>query len=50
MQDRIWDLKVLGDLGNVMRETSICGLGQAAPNAVASVERYFNSEVTNGPR
>ena len=50
MQDRTWDLKALGDLGNVMRETSICGLGQAAPNAVACVERYFNSEVTNGPR
>lgn len=50
MQDQTWDLKALGELGNVMRETSICGLGQAAPNAVACVERYFNSEVTNGPR
>ncbi|MEY2730111.1 MAG: hypothetical protein RL584_1237, partial [Pseudomonadota bacterium] len=29
----------------VMREASICGLGQAAPNPMDSVRRYFPHEV-----
>lgn len=48
MQKDAWDLAALNDLGDVMRDASICGLGQAAPNAVACVERYFNAEVSNG--
>ncbi|MGJ3265211.1 MAG: NAD(P)H-dependent oxidoreductase subunit E [Salinarimonas sp.] len=36
-----WDLHLLGDLEQVMRDASICGLGQAAPNPVASVLNYF---------
>ena len=48
MQAPVWDLDALGNLGDVMRDASICGLGQAAPNAVACVEQYFNSEVSNG--
>ncbi|MDO8346290.1 MAG: NADH-ubiquinone oxidoreductase-F iron-sulfur binding region domain-containing protein [Rugosibacter sp.] len=29
-----------------MQDTSICGLGQAAPNPALSVLRYFPAEVT----
>ncbi len=36
-----WDLPLLADLSQVMREASICGLGQAAPNPVDCVIRYF---------
>ncbi|WP_084327483.1 NAD(P)H-dependent oxidoreductase subunit E [Salinarimonas rosea] len=39
-----WDLHLLGDLEQVMRDASICGLGQAAPNPVASVLNYFAEE------
>lgn len=41
-----WDGSVLGDLEHVMREASICGLGQAAPNPVRSVLRFFADEKT----
>lgn len=40
-----WDAPLLGDLGQVMRDASICGLGQAAPNAFDSVLKYFPHEV-----
>jgi formate dehydrogenase len=36
-----WDAARLGDLEAVMRDASICGLGQAAPNPFASVLRHF---------
>lgn len=36
-----WDLHLLGDLEQVMRDASICGLGQAAANPIASVLNYF---------
>jgi formate dehydrogenase len=39
-----WDPSVLGDLEQVMRDASICGLGQAAPNPVRSVLRFFADE------
>jgi NADH:ubiquinone oxidoreductase subunit F (NADH-binding)/NADH:ubiquinone oxidoreductase subunit E len=39
-----WDRHLLGDLEQVMRDASICGLGQAAPNPVASVLRFFSEE------
>lgn len=35
------DSALLGDLEHVMRQGSICGLGQAAPNPVASLLRFF---------
>lgn len=35
------DISLLADLDHVMREGSICGLGQAAPNPVASLLRFF---------
>ena len=40
-----WDLPLLADLSQVMRDASICGLGQAAPNPVDCVIRYFPEEL-----
>ena len=37
---------LLGELSLVMRDASICGLGQAAPNPVDSVLRFFPHEVS----
>jgi formate dehydrogenase beta subunit len=42
-----WDLALLGELSQVMRDASICGLGQAAPNPVDHVIRYFAHELGN---
>jgi len=41
MQAKQWDAALLGELAQVMRDASICGLGQAAPNPLASVLKYF---------
>lgn len=35
------DTALIADLEHVMRQGSICGLGQAAPNPVASLLKYF---------
>ncbi len=40
-----WDLPLLADLSLVMRDASICGLGQAAPNPVDCVIKYFPEEL-----
>jgi formate dehydrogenase len=40
-----WDLALLADLSTVMRDSSICGLGQAAPNPVDCVVKYFPHEL-----
>ncbi len=40
-----WDQSLLAELSQVMRDASICGLGQAAPNPVDSVVRYFSHEL-----
>jgi NADH:ubiquinone oxidoreductase subunit F (NADH-binding) len=40
-----WDLELLADLSTVMRDASICGLGQAAPNPVDCVVKYFAEEL-----
>jgi NADH:ubiquinone oxidoreductase subunit F (NADH-binding) len=40
-----WDAGLLAELSMVMREASICGLGQAAPNPVDSVLRFFAHEL-----
>jgi formate dehydrogenase len=40
-----WDIELLQDLSQVMRDASICGLGQAAPNPVDCVIRYFPHEL-----
>jgi len=38
------DLTLLEDLGWMVRETSLCGLGQTAPNPVLTTLRYFRDE------
>ena len=40
-----WDVPLLEDLSAVMRDASICGLGQAAPNPVDCVIKYFPGEL-----
>ena len=38
------DLKTLRELCELVRDTSLCGLGQSAPNPVLSTLRYFMDE------
>ena len=40
-----WDTTLLEELAQVMGDASICGLGQAAPNPLRSVVRYFAEEL-----
>jgi formate dehydrogenase len=40
-----WDTPLLAELSQVMRDASICGLGQAAPNPVDTVIKYFPNEL-----
>jgi formate dehydrogenase beta subunit len=41
-----WDVKLLEELSTAMRDASICGLGQAAPNPLLCVLKYFPDELT----
>ena len=45
MQAPVWDNATLEDLNQVMADASICGLGQAAPNPVRSIQKYFAQEI-----
>jgi NADH:ubiquinone oxidoreductase subunit F (NADH-binding)/NADH:ubiquinone oxidoreductase subunit E len=45
MEQPKWDLALLADLSQVMRDASICGLGQAAPNPMDCVVKYFPHEL-----
>ncbi|MES2634921.1 MAG: NAD(P)H-dependent oxidoreductase subunit E [Pseudomonadota bacterium] len=45
MEQPKWDLALLADLSLVMRDASICGLGQAAPNPMDCVVKYFPHEL-----
>jgi bidirectional [NiFe] hydrogenase diaphorase subunit len=38
------DLDMLQQLAGLLREASLCGLGQTAPNPVMSTLRYFREE------
>ena len=40
-----WDQETLEDLATVMVDASICGLGQAAPNPIRCIHKYFPNEV-----
>jgi len=40
-----WDKTLLEELSRTMEDASICGLGQAAPNPLRSVIKYFPQEV-----
>jgi NADH:ubiquinone oxidoreductase subunit F (NADH-binding)/NADH:ubiquinone oxidoreductase subunit E len=46
MAEPLWDHATLEDLSQVMIDASICGLGQAAPNPVRCVQKYFPHEVS----
>ena len=46
MQATVWDAQTLGDLAEVMGDASICGLGQAAPNPIRCIQKYFPHEVS----
>ena len=45
MSDPHWDKELLDDLAQVMADASICGLGQAAPNPLRSVFKYFPEDL-----
>ena len=45
MANASWDEALLNELSAAMRDASICGLGQAAPNPMASVVRYFREDL-----
>ncbi len=40
-----WDQALLTELSDAMRDASICGLGQAAPNPLLCVLKYFPEEL-----
>ena len=45
MEAKVWDNDTLEDLNQVMADASICGLGQAAPNPIRSVQKHFAHEI-----
>ena len=45
MQAKSWDKNTLEDLATVMVDASICGLGQAAPNPIRCITKYFPQEI-----
>ncbi|MBV2123341.1 MAG: NAD(P)H-dependent oxidoreductase subunit E [Candidatus Thiodiazotropha sp. (ex Ctena orbiculata)] len=48
MDQKTWDRDLLEELSSVMIDASICGLGQAAPNPLLSVLKYFPQELQHG--
>jgi formate dehydrogenase len=45
MDEKRWNQTLLAELSQAMMDASICGLGQAAPNPVQCVIKYFPHEV-----
>jgi len=45
MEASRWNQPLLSELSQAMMDASICGLGQAAPNPVLTVMKYFPQEV-----
>ena len=41
----VWDKALITELSDTMRDASICGLGQAAPNPVLSAIRFFAEDI-----
>jgi len=50
MQEKRWNRELLEELSTAMADASICGLGQAAPNPIRCVLKYFSHEVTTHPQ
>ena len=46
MSEAAWDEDLLRELSGVMASASICGLGQAAPNPLLCLLRYFPEELS----
>ncbi len=46
METPNWDQGLLEELSAAMADASICGLGQAAPNPIRTVMKYFAKEIT----
>ena len=46
MQEDKWDQPLLDELCHVMQDSSICGLGQAAPNPILLTMKHFQSEIS----
>jgi formate dehydrogenase beta subunit len=46
MEQGPWNTDLLTELSNAMRDASICGLGQAAPNPLVCVLKYFPEELS----
>ena len=45
IDEKKWNQPLLKELSQAMMDASICGLGQAAPNPVLSVMKYFPNEI-----
>jgi len=45
MEKPSWDQGLLEELSGAMADASICGLGQAAPNPIRCVMKYFPNEI-----
>lgn len=45
MQQGPWNESLLNELSTAMRDASICGLGQAAPNPLQSVMKHFPDDL-----
>jgi formate dehydrogenase len=45
MDQSMWDQPLLEELSGAMADASICGLGQAAPNPIRCVMKYFPDEI-----
>jgi len=45
MEKPSWDQGLLEELSGAMADASICGLGQAAPNPIRCVMKYFPREI-----
>ena len=45
MHEPKWDKPLIDELSQAMMDSSICGLGQAAPNPALCVLKYFPKEV-----
>lgn len=45
MEQKEWNTELLEELASVMVDASICGLGQAAPNPMRCVVKYFPDEL-----
>jgi formate dehydrogenase len=45
MKEGRWNEELLNELSSAMRDASICGLGQAAPNPLQCVFKYFRDDL-----